>query len=349
MLSLELPRAKYSAGTQQAAFFEQVSERLAALPGIRSATVAGGPPLGNGGITFGDLEAEGHQATEADKGLVVPVTEVVSNYFQVLGIPLLQGRLFSEEDGRGSDNPTIINQSMARRYWPNDSPIGRRFRVGDSPRDWRTVIGVVGDVKAFDIDDRPEQLELYFPMPATAASEMRSLIVRTDGDPLKSVPAIKSAIWSVDKDQVIRQAATIDDLLKESLAGPRFYVLLMGIFACVALLLSAIGVYGVINYAVSLRTREIGIHMALGARPYDVLKTVVGQGLLFVGLGIVLGIGGAAALTHLMTGFLYDVRPTDAATFVITLAIYLGVAFAASYVPARRAARVDPLIALRHE
>lgn len=293
---------------------------------------------------------EGRAASEADKSLVVPINDVAPNYFGVVGIPLLQGRIFTEAEGAGAAaHNVIINASMARHYWPGESPLGRRFRIGDD--DWLTVVGVVGDVKQMAFSDRPEQNELYLPLASGAkpAPVSRSLIVRTAGEPVKSVPAIKDAIRSIDPDQLMSHVTATTEQMNEQLAAPRFYTLLMGIFAGVALLLSAIGLYGVVHYFVSVRTREIGIRMALGAQSRDVLGTVVAQGLLLIVVGIGIGLVGSASLTRLLAGFLYQVKPADPATFGAACAIYLGVALTAALIPARRAVRIDPMVALREE
>jgi putative ABC transport system permease protein len=279
----------------------------------------------------------------------VPITEVTSDYFASLGIPLLQGRQFVDQDGHDSTQPTIINLSMAKHFWPDGRVLGKRFRVGNSPQDWRTVAGIVGDVKQFNADDKPERVELYLPMPSGKTSGFKVLIVRTENDPSKFAPVIKSAIWAVDKELPIQNIWTIDELMRRDLAGPRFYSAAMTVFAAVAMLLSMIGVYGVISYMVSRRTREISIRMALGAYPRNVLMMVIRQGLAPTFLGIALGIAGALELSKLLRSLLYEVAPTDALTYGTVSVAYILVALAACYVPARRAASVDPLVAFRSE
>jgi predicted permease len=346
-LDLNLPASKYATGIQQNVFFEQVKSKLASVPGIRTVSLAGGDPLSDGGIDSGTLEAEGRPIADTDKDLVLPLTEVSSDYFASLGIPLLQGRQFVEQDGHDASQPTIINQSMAKHLWPDGRVIGKRFRLGQDA--WRTVVGIVGDVKEFNFDDKPERLEQYFPMPSGKTSGFRVLIVRTDSDPSKFAPEIKSAIWAVDKDLPIQNIWTIDELMRRDLAGPRFYSAAMAVFAGVAMLLSMIGVYGVISYMVSRRTREISIRMALGAYPRNVLTMVIRQGLTPTFLGIALGIGGALELSKLLRSLLYEVASTDALTYGTVSAAYILVALAACYLPARRAASVDPLVAFRNE
>jgi predicted permease len=350
-LNLVLPKARYSTGAQQSAMFEEIEGRLAATPALAGATFASGAPPNDGGIEFGDIEVEGRAKAQSDKDIVVPLTEVAPNYFQVLGAVLVQGRSFDERDGAAGAGSVIINQKMAQKYWPGATAIGKRFRLSDSPQDWRTIVGVVSDIKQFDFQDRPAQLEFFIPLPAgkTADSNFRTLIVRTRGNTAAAISAAKEAIWSQDKEIPIDKIATYEELVSNTLATPQFYVQLMALFAAIALLLSMIGIYGVISYSTTLRTREIGIRMALGAQANHVVTMVVREGLLPAGLGVLLGIGCSALMTKLIVGFLYGVKPADPGTFITVAAIYLVVALVASLLPARRASRVDPLIALRCE
>jgi putative ABC transport system permease protein len=348
-VDLILPSSKYATGTQQSAFFDQIKLRLNGTPGTQSVAVAGGDPFADGGISFGSLEVEGRAIADADKNMVVPSTEVSSDYFAALGIQLLQGRTFSEQDARVSSTTAIINRSMAKQFWPDGNVIGKRFRIGDAHDPWITVIGIIGDVKEFDVTSKPTPIQLYFPLPSGAANGYRTLVIRTGGAPASTIPVIKSAIWAVDKDQPIQKIWTMDELIQRGTAGPRFYLNLMTMFAALALILSLIGVYGVINYMVSRRTREISIRMALGARPRDVLRMVIAQGIAPSLFGILLGIGGALALSKLLVSLLYEVAPTDKLTYGLISAAYILVALAACYLPARRAASVDPLVAFRSE
>ena len=341
-LNLVLPKGRYPTAAQQNAFFAGIGDRLGATPGVVGATVAGGAPPNDGGIEFGDLEVEGRPKSPADKEMVVPLTEVGPNYFQVLGAALVQGRGFAERDGADASHAVIINQKMALQYWPGVSAVGKRFRMGDSPQDWRTVVGVVSDIKEFDIQDRPAQLEFFIPLPAgkSSGSNYRTLIIRSNGNAGAAISAAKDAIWSQDKNIPIEKFATYDQLVSKTLATPRFYVELMALFAAIALLLSMIGIYGVISYSTTLRTREIGIRMALGAQSGNVIRMVVREGLIPAGLGVMLGIVFAMMATKLIAGFLYGVQPEDPATFVAVSAIYVVVAVIASLLPARRASRV---------
>ena len=348
-IDLMLPSRKYATGTQQSAFFDQIKSRLSAAAGTQSVAVAGGDPFADGGITFGNLEAEGRTIAGADKNMIVPFTPVSSDYFAALGIPLLQGRTFSEPDARASNSTAIINRSMAKQFWPDGNVIGKRFRIGDSHDPWITVVGIVGDVKEFDVTSKPAPFQLYFPLPAGATTGYRTLLIRSSSTPASLIPVIKSAIWAIDKDQPIQKVWTMDELMQRGTAGPRFYLNLMAMFAALALILSLVGVYGVINYMVSRRTREISIRMALGARPRDVLRMVIAQGIAPSLVGIFLGIGGALALSKLLISLLYEVTPTDKLTYGLVSGAYILVALAACYLPARRAASVDPLVAFRSE
>jgi putative ABC transport system permease protein len=348
-VDLILPSSKYAAGTQQSAFFNQIKLRLSDVAGTQSVAVAGGDPFSDGGISFGNLEVEARAIADADKNMVIPFTQVSSDYFAALGIPLLQGRTFTEPDARASGSTAIINRWMANQFWPDGNVIGKRFRIGDSSDPWITVVGIVGDVKEFDVKSKPTPIQLYFPLPAGATSGYRTLVIRTAGAPANMIPIIKSAIWAIDKDQPIQRIWTMDELMQRGTAGPRFYLNLMTMFAALALVLSLIGVYGVINYMVSRRTREISIRMALGARPRDVLRMVIAQGIAPSLLGILIGIGGAMALSKLLASLLYEVTPTDKLTYGLVSVAYISIALVACYLPARRAASVDPLEAFRIE
>jgi putative ABC transport system permease protein len=351
VLNLILPQERYSTGARQAALFAGTEERISATPGMAGVTFASGAPPDVRLGERGDLEIEGRVKAQADKDMDVPSTDIEPNYFRVLGIPLLQGRTFTVLDGATDSSAVIINQTMARRYWPKSSPIGKRFRLGDSPQDWHTVVGIVGDVKEFDWKNRPSQLELFEPMPTgkTTDTTWVSLIVRTVGNTAGGIKSIKEAVWSQDKEIVVDRIATYEQLESRALSLPQFYAQLMAVFAAIALLLSMIGIYGVISYSTTLRTREIGIRMALGAEANHAVMMVIREGLAPAGLGVLLGIVCSAMMTRIIARFLYGITPADPATFVTVSMIYLCVALVASLLPARRASRVDPMVALRNE
>jgi predicted permease len=353
VLNLILPTERYSSGTRQASLFAGIEERVAATPGVTGVTVATGVPpdvrLGEGG----DFEIEGRAISEGDKNLEIPSVGIEAIYFHLLGISLLQGRIFSAEEGATNSGAIIINQKMARHYWPGTSPMGARFRFRreNDIQPWFTVVGVVSDVKEFDLQNMPVESELFEPMQTgkDADTTWVSLLVRTAGNSSEEIKAIKDAVWSQDKEIPIDRIASYRELESHALAMPRFYALLMSIFAGIALLLSTIGIYGVISYSTTQRTQEIGIRMALGAQASHVVIMVIREGLIPAAIGVLLGIAGSVMMMRTIAAFLYGVKPADPSTFAIVSVIYLCVALAASLVPARRASRVDPLIALRCE
>lgn len=353
VLNLKLPQERYATGARQAVLFAGIEERVAGTPGVAGVTVASGAPPDVRLGEDGDLEIEGRAKTQADMDMHIPGTDIEPNYFRVLGIPLVQGGTFTELGGATDSGAVIINRTMARRYWPGRSAIGERFRfrLRNSPQEWHTVVGVAGDVKEFDWQNKPSQLELYEPMPTgkTTDTTWVSLIARTSGDTAEEIKAIKEAIWAGDKEIPIDRIATYKELESHALSMPQFYAKLMAVFAGIALLLSTIGIYGVISYSTMLRTREIGIRMALGAQANHAVRMVIREGLVSAGFGVLLGIACSAMMTRIIAGFLYGVTPADPATFIIVTAIFLSVALVASLLPARRASRVDPMAALRNE
>ncbi len=293
-------------------------------------------------------------------------TRAVSNdYFRSMRIPLRKGRFFNNTDARVAlplirwfeQQPypdrfnesqavpaVIINETMARLYWPNEDPLGRRMRIIFSP--WLRVVGVVGDVRHTGLNSQPNP-EVYLSQLQEPQSSM-AVMVRTVGDPLQLGIAVREQLKAIDKDQPMT-ITTMDQIFSDSVAGQRFNTLLLGTFASVALVLAMIGVFGVINYSVAQRTHEIGIRMALGAQRRDVFRLIVGQGLALTLVGVGLGSAGAFGLTRLIAGLLYGVSPTDPTTFVAVAILLSAVALLACFVPARRATRVDPLVALRYE
>jgi putative ABC transport system permease protein len=269
-----------------------------------------------------------------------------------MSIPLLQGRGFSEHDKVDSPAVAVINETMARRFWPDQDPTGKRITTGTlastDPDDWITVVGVVKDVRQFELvaDPKPQMYLSYVQAGFFAPND---LVVSTDLEPLSLATAVRRAVWEVDKDQPVSRIRTMEEIVSESVARQRFSMLLLGIFAALALVLAAVGIYGVMSYSVAQRTREFGIRMALGAQRGDVLKLAVGQGLKLVLVGIVIGLGAAFVLTRVMSSLLFNVSPTDPVTFVIISLILIGVAGVASFIPARRATKIDPMDALRYE
>jgi putative ABC transport system permease protein len=348
-VDLSMPRWKYGTRDAQLRFFDQVVDRLRSLPGVSSVTVAGGKPPTGGGISFGlRFEIDGLGVILDDPLVLLPFAEVKADYFSVLGIPLVAGRTFSADDGSGSP-AIVISRGMANRLWKGANPVGQRIRLGPD-RPWLTVVGVVGDVYQLEYDSPRGLFAAYYPrnqsrgMPA-----QETLIVRTSEDPARIVPLIRRAIWSVDPDQPILNLATMDVLYREFLGVPRFQAMVMGAFALIGLAIACVGLYGVLSYAISQRTREFGIRMALGARRWDVLAMVLRQAAGLVALGLLLGTAGSLALTRTMSSLLVNIAPHDPITYALVIAGLAGIAFTACWIPARRATRVDPVVALRCE
>jgi predicted permease len=276
---------------------------------------------------------------------------VSADYFTTLQIPLAGGHFFSTDDGPQAQPVVLVNQSMANRYWPNQDPLGKRIKIGnpDSKSPWFIVKGVVKD-SAQESLDRETKPEIYFALGQMAGRYRRmNLAVRTSVDPKSTLAAIQSAIREVDKDQPVYQVQTIDELIRESIGTRRFALTILILFAALALVLAVSGIYGVISYSVTQRTQEIGIRMALGARGVDVLRLVLVQFMRLTIVGVALGLVGAYALTRLMTSLLFGVTATDITTFVLVSIGLSLVALVACFIPARRATRVDPLVALRYE
>jgi predicted permease len=330
-------------------FYQQVIERVQALPGVEAATVA---PI----VTAGRRSAivlEDKPDPPPGSPQVVNNRVVSPEYFRTLGIPLRTGRLLSAQDTAETLPVALINQAMATRYWGDENPVGKRFKIGGSrqtDRPWLTVVAVVGDVRQAGLhsDSLPE---LYSPLAQAHQGFVRPrvLFIRTSNDPLNLIAAVKSEIWAVDKDQPINAVQTMEEVVARSLAPRRFNLWLLGVFAALALVLASVGIYGVISYAVSQRTREIGMRIALGAQPRDILRLVVGQGFGLTLGGVGIGLVAAFALTRWLESLLFNVSPTDPLTFCGIALLLTLVALLACWVPARRATKVDPMIALRHE
>jgi len=347
-----IPRGeRYSQSAQRTLFYQQAIEKLRALPGMRSAAAITFIPLtlskGRKGFTIDGRPPSGPgQVPLASYDIVTP------DYFQTMRIPLLEGRDFSWRDSPETQPVVIINEAMAKRYWPGEDPLGKRFHQA-SPDDkfpWMTIIGVVADVREFSPTVEAEPT-MYFPVAQFIypGGILRDWILRTTGDPTRVASSVTGAIWGVDRNLPVTRIRTMEEVRSISLASERMNLLLFGLFAVLALALATIGIYGVLAYSVAQRTREIGIRLALGAHHNDVLRLVVGQGMRLAALGILLGLSGALTLTRLMAGMIYGVSTTDPVTF-LSVAILLGlVAAAACYIPARRAMRVDPMVALRYE
>jgi putative ABC transport system permease protein len=266
-----------------------------------------------------------------------------------MGIPLLRGREFDNRDVEGATPVVIINDTFARRFFAGEDPIGKRFVYGspDPKNPWITIVGVVGDMRRTGFD-RPVRPETFLPE-AQNPDNALTIVARTATDPAGLAGALRNEVWSIDKDQSVYDIKTMHQTLSEMMSQRRFNMLLLGLFASVALTLAAVGIYGVISYSVTQRSHEIGIRIALGAQSSDVLKMVVGQGMLLAGIGVSIGLIAAFALTQLMSSLLFGVRAADPVTFALISLLLIGVALVACLVPARRATRVDPMVALRYE
>jgi len=279
-----------------------------------------------------------------------PLLFVSERYFTALGTPLVRGRFFTARDDRDAPAVVIINDALAKRYFQGQDPVGKRLKNGGPERpdnQWMTIVGVVGDVNYSGLDTAPEPT-VYFPF-RQATDFGQYVVVRTTGDPHALASAAREIVAALDKDLPVANLRTMDDLMAASVASPRFRTTLVAIFAAAGLLLAAIGIYGVMSYAVTERTHEIGVRAALGAGRADLLRLVLGETLLLAGLGVGVGVAGALATTRTIRALLFHVEPTDAATFAAIALILVATALAAAYIPARRAMRVDPMVALRYE
>ena len=350
VMSMRINRSpsKSKDGSQNAIFFQSVIDRMKTLPGIEAVGVASHMPFvftEEWPITVESAANTGAQTQAID------TRTVSADYFSTLQIPLVGGQVFSAEDGPQSLPVVLVNQAMVNRYWSNQDPLGKRIKIGnlDSKSPWFTVKGVVKDSAQSTLDEGI-QPEIYFALGQMAGRYRRmNLAVRTSVDPKSTLAAIQSAIREIDKDQPVYQVQTIDELIRDSVATRRFALTILILFAVLALVLAVSGIYGVISYSVTQRTQEIGIRMALGARATDVLRLVLKEFMRLTVVGVALGLVGAYLLTRLMTSLLFGVTPTDVTTFVLVSITLSLVALVACLIPARRAARVDPLVALRYE
>lgn len=345
---ISLPGNKYAGPPQQQQFFDQLLSRLSGLPGVKGAAAISALPL-SGWVQNSDVTLEKKVVETGDPHPPVALRVATPGYFPTMAIPLLKGRIFGTGDSAQSPLVAIVEQGLAERLWPGEEPLGKRLKVSDSTDSeaWREVVGVVRDIKHQSLDSESRG-HLYLPF-AQNPLAMMTLVLRTAGEPARLANGAREAVWSLDRNQPIADASTMDEVIARSVAQPRFNTILFSIFAGVALFLSVVGVYGVMAYSVTQRTNEIGIRMSLGAREEEVLQMIVKQGMSLTGLGVGIGLVLAAWLTQAMAGLLFGVGTLDAPTFggVALLLALLGLL--ASYLPARRATRVDPIIALRHE
>jgi putative ABC transport system permease protein len=346
-VSTALPESKYAQPAQRTAFFERVLQEVVRLPGVRSAALTSSLPLTN--YAQGSaLSVEGRPDSPSGIRPLVPIEHVSGTYFTTLRVPLREGRVFEEGDFTSQTQVAIANRVFVQRYFTNDDPLGKRIRLGDAKSPWRTIVGVVGDVRHTSMNHEAEA-EIYVPYAGQNATSTAMLAVRTDADPRSLATAVREEVMAVDAEQPVFAVSTMEQRIADSMSGTRFNATLLGFFGFAALVLASVGVYGVITYFVAQRTHEIGIRVALGARPRDVVGMVMRQGIATTAAGLTLGLVGAAGAARYLGSLLYEVRPNDPVTMGCVAMLLGGAALGACYVPARRATGVDPMVALRHE
>ncbi|MDQ6830579.1 MAG: ABC transporter permease, partial [Gemmatimonadota bacterium] len=342
-MEFRLPPTKYKTPEQITAFMLRATDEIRRVPGVTSAAMVRAVPL-SGNFATGNYTVEGKPEPKMGEAPGAQANAATTGYFATMRIPMLSGRDFAETDTRESMPVVIVNETLARREWPGSSALGHRVRaVGDSV--WRTIIGVVGDAKHLSVSDPPRG-QIYTPY-TQDASLFSTVVVRTARDALTFGPPVRAAIWSVDRDQPVWKIRTIESLAKRSFGQPRFMMMLVAAFAGLALVLAGVGIYGVMSYAVAQRTHEVGIRIALGARGVEVVRLVLRRGMLLTLGAVVLGIVGALAATRLLASQLYGVSHRDPLTFAAVPMVLGAVALVACWLPARRASRVDPVVALR--
>jgi predicted permease len=349
-MRLVVPDTKYKDFAKRTEFFQRVLERLRAVPGVKVAGFTSALPLtwpgGTNGFTPEGMALKRDVTYDANNRVVTP------GYFEAMRIRLRRGRLFKVSDGKDAPLVAIINETMARKFWLDQDPIGRRFKMSSPDRDapWIRIVGITGDVRQMTLNEPPRQ-EMYFPYWQAKDNWMvpRDLVIRTTGDPQSLARAARQAVWSIDRDQPVSNVMTLDDLLDQEVAQRRVQSMLLGTLAALALILASVGIYGVLSYLVTQRTQEIGVRVALGADAAHVFRTVAGQGMVLTAIGIVTGVLASLLLSRLLMSLLFGVNPTDLLTYLGAVAVFTAVALLACYIPARRAAKVDPMVALRYE
>jgi len=349
-MQIGLPNASYQQPQKRAAFLQQLETSLSAAPEVASVgSVTRLPLLSalNNITTF--LNIEGRQIPVAERP-EIDFRRATTGYFQTMGIPLLSGRLVTEQDVTNNTGAVVINEAMAKRFWPSEDPIGKRISTATAngqQTQWQTIVGVVGSVRHLGLDIEP-RLEIYYHT-TTNPPFGPVVVIRTTGDPQRLISIARAKVRELDREVAISNVNTMDKLVAQSVAQRRFGMFLVGIFAALALVLAVVGIYGVVSYSVAQRTNEIGVRMALGASATDVLKLVLKHGMILALIGVGVGLAGAFAVTRLMVAVLFEVKPTDVVTFATVSVGLIFVALLACYVPARRAMKVDPLVALRYE
>jgi len=345
-LYIDLLGANYGASVNRAAFYQRTLDRIRALPGVESAALAASVSL-TGGIEV-PARIDGRPIPPPGRETNVVYQAITSDYFRVMRIPLLAGRVISPNDGKDAPAVVVINQAFARRFFPGTDPLGQHLNGGLGTEKRREIVGVVADVRERGLAFDPSP-EMYVPLMQAWISPGMACMVRTRLEPLSAGQSIQRAVMEVDKNQPVLQLQTMEQILYGAAAPPRLRTELLSLFSLLALVLTAVGLYGVMTYLVSQRTNEIGIRIALGAPPARILTLVLKEGVVLIGVGILLGLAGAAALARVASSLLFETKPTDPSTFMLVSCLMLAVAFLACYIPARRATKVDPMVALRYE
>jgi putative ABC transport system permease protein len=344
-MRVSLPRSRYSQAHQRTTFFKQLVDRVKELPGVQSVATTTNLPLSGTNMAF-RFSIEGRSAPPTEI-LLAQYHAISPDYFRTMNIATIEGRDFSDRDTQDAPGVVIINETLARRYFPDQDPIGKRLRITYGKPTDREIIGIVKDLKHKSLESGSED-EVYVPYFQNPWAFM-TLVARTTSDPENVAGGLKSTVWELDKDQPIESIKTGEQLFSNSVSRPRFYARLLAIFAALATALATLGIYGLVSYWVTQRTHEFGIRIALGAKREDILTQVVKQGLVLGVIGVAIGITAAFGLTRFMTNMLYDVSVTDPIIFLGISFILIIVTIIASYVPARRATKVDPMVALRYE
>ena len=346
---VSLPTNKYKEGTQRTAFDRQLLEEVRGLTGVKSAATITSLPM-SGWNQSGSFRIEGRQVAPGESAPHGDRWMASEDYFQTMGIPLVKGRYFDARDTADAPGVAVISEKLAQKYWPGEDPVGKRitFEGGQQQPRFREIVGIVGHIRNEGLEGETRG-QYYVPYAQRPNSADLFLVVRADGDPAALAPAVRARIASVDRDLPVYKVTTMEKLVSDSLAQRRFSMTLFGVFAALALALAVVGLYGVMSYAVAQRTHEIGLRMALGAQGRDVLRMVVGQGMGLVAIGLGVGLVGAFMLTRLMSSLLYGVSAADPLTYAGIALLLAAVALLASYIPARRATKVDPMVALRYE
>lgn len=346
---IELSEIKYPDREHRSPFFDEVLRRVRALPGVRSAAIGGNLPLTHNGDSM-YIAVEGIPDPPPDQQQDVIYRAVGPGYFSTMGIQLVRGRDFTDNDTSETPYTVVVSEKLAQHFWPGQNPIGKRLKPGSTTSDspWREVIAVVKDVRQNDFI-APPKMQMYMSYRQLQFLTGNALVVRTNVEPMGLATALRNAVWAVDKDQPVSDIRTMDEIVSAAVARQRFSTLLLAIFAALALVLAAVGIYGVMSYSVAQQTREIGLRMALGAQRKDILAMTVARGMKLAGFGLVAGFGLALILTRVMASLLFGISATDPLTYLSLSFVLLAIATLASYLPALRASRVDPMVALRAE